>query len=100
MFCRRAPVMPRKGAHCRARTYSLYAAAGIVADRDSPLQIFVAGGVPRAVRFARRVATPWPHLVEAGRRQQVERGVSTTAQTLRSGEHGGSGASPSLKEEE
>jgi type IV secretion system protein TrbL len=34
------------------------------------------------------------------RRQQVERGVSTTAQTLRSGEHGGSGASPSLKEEE
>jgi type IV secretion system protein TrbL len=34
------------------------------------------------------------------RRQQVERGVSTAAQTLRSGEHGGSGASPSLKEEE
>lgn len=34
------------------------------------------------------------------RRQQVERGLSTAAQTLRSGEHGGSGASPSLKEEE
>jgi len=34
------------------------------------------------------------------RRQHVERGVSTAAQTLRSGEHGGSGANPSLREEE
>jgi len=34
------------------------------------------------------------------RRQHVERGVSTATQTLRSGEHGGSGANPSLREEE
>jgi type IV secretion system protein TrbL len=34
------------------------------------------------------------------RRQHVERGVSTVAQTLRSGERGGSGANPSLREEE
>jgi type IV secretion system protein TrbL len=34
------------------------------------------------------------------RRQHVERGVSTAAQTLRSGERGGSGANPSLREEE
>jgi type IV secretion system protein TrbL len=34
------------------------------------------------------------------RRQHVERGVSTAAQALRSGEHGGSGANPSLREEE
>ena len=34
------------------------------------------------------------------RRQQMERGVSAAAQTIRSAEHGGSGASPSLKEEE
>jgi type IV secretion system protein TrbL len=34
------------------------------------------------------------------RRQQVERGVSTMAHTVRSGEHGGSGANPSLREEE
>ena len=34
------------------------------------------------------------------RRQHVERGVSTAAQTLRSGDHGGSGANPSLREEE
>src|SRR5579859_6107388 len=34
------------------------------------------------------------------RRQHVERGVSTAAQALRSGEHGGSGANPSLREGE
>jgi len=34
------------------------------------------------------------------RRQHIERGVSTAAQTLRSGERGGSGANPSLREEE
>jgi type IV secretion system protein TrbL len=34
------------------------------------------------------------------RRQHVERGVSTATQTLRSGERGGSGANPSLREEE
>jgi type IV secretion system protein TrbL len=34
------------------------------------------------------------------RRQHVDRGVSTVAQTLRSGERGGSGANPSLREEE
>jgi type IV secretion system protein TrbL len=34
------------------------------------------------------------------RRPHVERGVSTVAQTLRSGERGGSGANPSLREEE
>jgi type IV secretion system protein TrbL len=34
------------------------------------------------------------------RRQHVERGVSTVAQTLRSAERGGSGANPSLREEE
>jgi type IV secretion system protein TrbL len=34
------------------------------------------------------------------RRQHVERGVSTVAQTLRSGERGGAGANPSLREEE
>jgi type IV secretion system protein TrbL len=34
------------------------------------------------------------------RRQHVERGVSTAAQTLRSGERAGSGANPSLREEE
>jgi type IV secretion system protein TrbL len=44
-------------------------------------------------------ATPgWAQRLQ--RRQQFERGVSTAAQTLRSGEHGGSGVSPSLREEE
>ena len=44
-------------------------------------------------------ATPgWAQRLQ--RRQHVERGVSTVAQTLRSGEHGGSGANPSLREEE
>jgi type IV secretion system protein TrbL len=40
----------------------------------------------------------WAHRLQ--RRQAIERGVSTAGQTLRSGDHGGSGASPSLKEEE
>jgi type IV secretion system protein TrbL len=34
------------------------------------------------------------------RRQHVERGVSTVAQAVRSGERGGSGANPSLRDEE
>jgi type IV secretion system protein TrbL len=34
------------------------------------------------------------------RRQHVERGVSTAAQAVRSGERGGSGANPSLRDEE
>jgi type IV secretion system protein TrbL len=34
------------------------------------------------------------------RRQHVERGVSTAAQAIRSGERGGSGANPSLRDEE
>ena len=34
------------------------------------------------------------------RRQHVERGVSTVAQTVRSGERGGAGANPSLRDEE
>jgi type IV secretion system protein TrbL len=44
-------------------------------------------------------ATPdWAHRLQ--RRQHVERGVSTAAQSLRSSDHGGSGANPSLREEE
>jgi type IV secretion system protein TrbL len=44
-------------------------------------------------------ATPgWAQRLQ--RHQHIERGVSTVAQTLRSGEHGGSGANPSLEEEE
>jgi type IV secretion system protein TrbL len=40
-------------------------------------------------------ATPgWAQRLQ--RHQHIERGVSTVAQTLRSGEHGGSGANPSL----
>jgi type IV secretion system protein TrbL len=34
------------------------------------------------------------------RRQHVERGISTVAQAVRSGERGGSGANPSLRDEE
>ncbi len=44
-------------------------------------------------------ATPdWAQRLQ--RRQHVDRGVSTAAQSLRSSDHGGSGANPSLREEE
>jgi type IV secretion system protein TrbL len=44
-------------------------------------------------------ATPgWAQRLQ--RRQHVERGVSTAAQAVRSGERGGSGANPSLRNEE
>lgn len=44
-------------------------------------------------------ATPnWAQRLQ--RRQHVERSVSTAAQSLRSSDHGGSGANPSLREEE
>jgi type IV secretion system protein TrbL len=43
-------------------------------------------------------APDWAQRLE--RRQKIERGVSTAAHTLRSGDHGGSGANPSLSQEE
>jgi type IV secretion system protein TrbL len=40
----------------------------------------------------------WAQRLE--RKQKIERGVTTAAQTLRSGDHGGSGANPSLRQED
>ena len=43
-------------------------------------------------------APAWAQRLE--RRQKIERGVTTAAHTLRSGDHGGSGANPSLRQED
>ena len=43
-------------------------------------------------------APAWAQRLE--RRQKIERGVTTAAHTLRSGDHGGSGANPSLHQED
>jgi type IV secretion system protein TrbL len=40
----------------------------------------------------------WAQRLE--RKQKIERGVTTAAQTLRSGDHGGSGANPSLRQKD
>jgi len=61
MLCWRAQVMPRGHADRRARTYSLYAATGIVADRDSPVAL---EGFPGQCGVNLRIAPQGPLIAE------------------------------------
>jgi type IV secretion system protein TrbL len=78
------------------------ARAGVSAAADTIKSAFVSGetgldeaateseGEPQAPEWAQRLQ----------RRDRISRGVSTAVQTIRSSDHGGTGASPSLEEEE
>ncbi len=78
--------------------------ANFVAEAAAPsasASVATAAAGAEAVGTAEQGATPGPAPAWAKRLQRQQRlshGVSTAAHTLRSGDHGGSGASPSLRD--
>jgi type IV secretion system protein TrbL len=74
--------------------------ANFVAEAAAPSQATSAAGIGVS-RAAEQEATPGPAPTWAKRlqrQQRISHGVSTAAHALRSGDHGGSGASPSLRD--
>lgn len=71
--------------------------AGFVADAAAPAPASPSTGTGAADSAASGPAPAWAHRLQ--RNQGITHGATTAAHVLRSGDHGGGGASPSLKDD-